>query len=352
MKTLISIVIGIVIVATLSLAGLFVFLTVTDYKPEPVEEVQVVDNKFLVTEKSVPITFLSWNIGFCGSGEEEDLFLDDGTKVRPDNAQVVQDNLKEVVKVLESSQADFIMLQEIDLDSRRSYNIDQKIFIDDALMNYSNSFGKNFDVQFVPFPLPPIGKAKAGLGSYTTYSVNDVSRYTLPGEFDWPKKLAMLDRCMLVSRLPVEGTQAELLVINAHFSAYDDGSIRAQQLTFIKDFVLDEYDKGNYVVLGGDWNQTFPGVDSNNYPLYKGGEYWLPNQIEKDWLAAGWTFGYGDGAPTYRLLNEPYKEGFTQTGIIDGFLVSPNVSLVSSEVLDLNFKYSDHNPVQIVVTLK
>ena len=67
---------------------------------------------------------------------------------------------------------------------------------------------------------------------------------------------------------------------------------------------------------------------------------------------AGWKWGVGTNAPTYRLLNAPYEEGITQVGIIDGFLVSPNLEITRVEVLDQNFLYSDHNPVMMTLKLK
>ena len=46
----------------------------------------------------------------------------------------------------------------------------------------------------------------------------------------------MLDRCFLVNRYPVSNGN-ELLMINTHNSAYDDGSLRKQQMDFLKDFL-------------------------------------------------------------------------------------------------------------------
>ena len=37
--------------------------------------------------------------------------------------------------------------------------------------------------------------------------------------------------------------------------------------------------------------------------------------------------------------------------MIDGFILSPNVTLESVETLDLGFANSDHNPVRISVEL-
>jgi hypothetical protein len=38
--------------------------------------------------------------------------------------------------------------------------------------------------------------------------------------------------------------------------------------------------------------------------------------------------------------------------VIDGFIVSPNVTVDTVETLDFGFQNSDHNPVYITVSLK
>jgi len=77
----------------------------------------------------------------------------------------------------------------------------------------------------------------------------------------------------------------------------------------------------------------------------------MPYKIPSDWLEDGWQFAIDDSVATYRLLNEPYKEGITQTGVIDGFLTSPNIEIGKCEVLDFGFELSDHNPVKVTFTL-
>ncbi len=323
-----------------------------DYQPDEFSVVSVEEN---ISGKLIgkdEISILTWNIGYGSLGSSEDFFLDGGSKVRPDDKLVVTDNLERITKVIKEADVDFVMLQELDRDSKRSYYIDQYETLSGELNGYSKSFSKNYDVDFVPIPFPPTGKIVAGLGSYTKYEVSSASRIALPGEYSWPQKVIMLDRCMMVSRLPVDGSENELVMINAHFSAYDDGSIREKQLSAIKEFVETEYDKGNYIVLGGDWNQTFYMVDTERFPTYNEGEIWLPNIIPDSWFDAGWTYGVDAELPTYRLLNEPYIKGTTQTGIIDGFLVSPNVSVIETKTYDLGFELSDHNPIVMKIKIK
>ena len=58
--------------------------------------------------------------------------------------------------------------------------------------------------------------------------------------------------------------------------------------------------------------------------------------------------------PSCRLLNQPYDpadEENTQHYVIDGFILSPNVELISVEGKDLGFTNSDHNPILITIKL-
>ena len=117
------------------------------------------------------------------------------------------------------------------------------------------------------------------------------------------------------------------------------------------DLVREEYEKGNYVIAGGDFNQTFPGVDPEAYPVLND-DYFQAPIIDME-LPQGFRFVFDDTAPTSRLLNEPYSGSWetTQLYVIDGFLVSPNVQIDCVETIRAEFQYSDHNPVILDVTL-
>ena len=72
-------------------------------------------------------------------------------------------------------------------------------------------------------------------------------------------------------------------------------------------------------------------------------------------LPEGWSYAYDLSVPSCRLLNQPYDPADaedTQHYVIDGFILSPNVTLESVETLDEGFTASDHNPVLLRVTLK
>ena len=121
----------------------------------------------------------------------------------------------------------------------------------------------------------------------------------------------------------------------------------------LKQFIKAEYDKGNYVIAGGDFNQEFPGALEtypNTHP-----DLWSPGTLDDSMIPSGWSFAYDTSSPSCRLLNQPYDPSDTantQYYVIDGFILSPNVKLETVKTLDEGFKNSDHNPVQIKVTLE
>ena len=69
--------------------------------------------------------------------------------------------------------------------------------------------------------------------------------------------------------------------------------------------------------------------------------------------SSDWSVVTDDSVPTCRLLNQPYDpaDDATQYYVIDGFLVSPNITVDEIKTLDEQFENSDHNPVKLGVTL-
>ena len=191
----------------------------------------------------------------------------------------------------------------------------------------------------------------SGLLTLSRFRMEGQTRVALPVPFAWPVRMANLKRCLLVARLPVEGTETELVLVNLHLEAYDGGEGKRAQTERLTELLASEYEAGNYVVAGGDFNQRIEGV-GEAYPVVDA-SYWQPGGLARGILPEGWTFAFADGRPTCRLLNEPYDadDPLTQYYVIDGFLCSPNVTVDSVEVIDGGFRYADHNPVLLRFTL-
>jgi len=68
-------------------------------------------------------------------------------------------------------------------------------------------------------------------------------------------------------------------------------------------------------------------------------------------LPANWQWVYDEAIPTNRKLAKPYQPNYTFTTVIDFYLLSPNIEVVSVKTDNLNFESSDHQPVKLNVRL-
>jgi len=350
MKKVLKIVLIVIGVIILAAAGLFGWLTVTEYRPDAVEELEVQGaagwNSPKLGEK---IDILSWNIGYAGLGKDEDFFMDGGVKSRPDSKEAVETYLRGIYQTAYSEKYNFdiVLMQEVDTDSHRTYGINEM----DYLGVDAYTYALNHSCGFVPIPIPPIGKVHAGLMTQSTYLVESAKRISLPCPFGWPSRTANLKRCLMATYIPIEDSDKQLVLVNLHLEAYDSGEGKIAQTKVLKEFILSEYEKGNYVIAGGDFNQTFPGA-LDLYPV-KNSDLWAPGTLTEDIMPEGWQLEYDISTPTCRLLNQPYdpSDENTQYFVIDGFIISPNVTVEKVETLDIGFEYSDHNPVSVKVIL-
>ena len=348
---------GIVGVAALLFVILLLFITITEYCPQDEEPAEVANNTATVkeyVELAKPIDIISWNIGYCGLGAAQDFFMDGGTMVRPSDKKEVEENLAGIIQTLKRYPSDFYFIQEMDKASKRSYYIDQTAALTEAL-GTALTYTYNFKVSYVPYPIPPIGKVASGVGLFTRYPFTEAYRFALPVPFKWPVSMVNLKRCMLITRFPLECGK-ELVIAVLHLEAYDEGEGKIAQTKAVADFIRAEYEAGNYVIAGGDFNQTFPGTQLS-YPLYD--EFWVPGAMDGGLLPVGWQFAVDDRTPSCRLNKAPYTPALTDENIrkkwpyyvIDGFIVSPNISVLSVETLDESFRYADHNPIKLRVML-
>lgn len=326
----------------LCVAGLLGYFTYYEYRPEPVEDIKVSDGTKRINMDD-EISIMSFNTGYAGLSHNEDFFMDGGEKVEPESEELVRENINGIGKTIKDIDADFTFLQEVDIDSKRSFNINEKDIYED-MTGKDSVFAYNFKCNFVPYPLPFIGKVESGLVTLTDHKMSDAKRIALPESFKWPVKTCNLKRCMLETRIPVDGSDKELVLINFHLEAYDSGEGKIAQSRMLAEKLEEEYKKGNYVIAGGDFNQTFEGMDT--YPIHdKDG--WVPGVIGSSEIGDGFSFAVSDNEPTCRLLNGPYSGNFeeSQVYVIDGFIVSDNIEVSSVENIRTEFRYSDHQPV-------
>lgn len=352
------VVLSILRIAGIALAAIvvlvvFVFgwLTLGEYSPEAVEKVEIEGKAANYLYQGLSLRIVSWNMGYGALGDNADFFMDGGTGVRTADEERVQENVLGVIDELMYLEPDIVLLQECDRDSDRSYNIDEAALITEALDMGESTFAFNYRCMFVPYPVPPIGGVNSGLLTVSSYHIAKSERIQLPCPFSWPVRLANLKRCLMIDRLPIYGTDRELVLINLHLEAYDSGEGKLAQTKMLREILQEEAEKGNYVIAGGDFNQIFSSIE-NPFPSREG--MWLPGEIDVSTFGEGWQYLMDTSLPSCRSLDRPFAgadAGDFQYYLIDGFIVSEGIEILDMQTQDLGFVNSDHNPVLLEVRL-
>ena len=95
---------------------------------------------------------------------------------------------------------------------------------------------------------------------------------------------------------------------------------------------------GNYVIAGGDYNHDMIGVSGEVYG----------NAAQ---AVESWAKPYDFDAATCRDAGRPY-DGTNDRWVMDTFIYSDNVECLDCSTVDLDFAYSDHNPVAMKFKLR
>lgn len=335
------------------IGGVLIFASATTLKVQDTEAMDINGTLSNKVSKDDEIHLLTWNAGYGALDERQDCYWDGGTGVYGESKEVVEENISALKNKIIELDPDIFFMQELDLDSRRSYFINEYESFKETFNTdtYESSFARNFKAGLVPLPLYQMtGKVDAGIATFSKYHINESTRVQLPIPFSWPMSLFNLKRCLLVNRIATNNNGKDLVMINLHLEAYDDGEGKAKQLAMLMDIMKEEYDKGNYVIAGGDFNQTFSTVDLTKYPKLND---WVCPVIEAE-NYPDFSFNMDDTHPTCRSLYKVYKDADKanhQYYMIDGFIVSNNVQINHLETIDLDFKNTDHNPVSMKISL-
>ena len=293
---------------------------------------------------------------------------------------------------------------------------------------YDVNFVNNLKVGSVPVPIfDPIQQVDAGVLTASRFHMNNQKRIWLKTKGVGYKAFFNLKRAINYTQYKVAGNKT-LVMANVHMSAFpEDKEKRIIELTELQKNLIEWRNKGYYVIVGGDWNtdianlfktdanSKFPNkaqddiwadngngqmTDIKNFPTNKDSSsiYTHPRGIKSqlgmfrplaklsvpfyNWLikdqadkkTVGFKFAVDAemNHASNRFVDEAWK-GATGTSakfdskgsIIDGFLVSDNVTVNTTTTLQQGwhknpynaaypylFADSDHNPVIMNFNLK
>ena len=207
------------------------------------------------------LTVATWNIRF-GIGRANWFGDSCGDLVLFDNETII-DGLELLAQKITEMDADILLLQEVDTDSKRSAYIDQvQWLLDHTSMNYG-VYASMWEVQFVPSD--GLGRVNTGNAILSKWPLSEAERIqlSLRGDQDALTKAFYVRRNVLKAVVNYPGNP--FWAVDIHASAFSNDDTKQKQFLEFKD-VLDEINsKGGLFVAGGDLNELPPGATKNNY---------------------------------------------------------------------------------------
>ena len=316
----------------------------------------------------------TYNIGFGAYSQDYTFFLDTGyddegnatcghwSKGR--SKDEVLFNTNGAINTIKELNPDFMLFQEVDTKSTRSYKINQNEMIINAFTACDNVHCVNFHSAYLPYPLYDMhGSVNAGLTILSKYKMQTAQRkqYTIADDFS---KLFDLDRCFAVTTIKIANDK-KLYIVDSHMSAYDKGgTIREKQMAELNAFLKACQEEGSYVIVGGDYNHdliTYNPLysytnENRAFGVTKKAPDWVAymfNEEGKSPIMDGYTIYAADNNPTCRNNDIEWEPGKTFVCTVDGYIVSNNIKVTKIEAIKTKqgkkgidgFAFADHEPV-------
>lgn len=298
---------------------------------------------------------MTYNIGFGAYLQDYSFFMDGGKYSWAYSKESATQDTTDTANLAKSYDPDFFMVEEVDVDATRTYHVNELDIYNSIFSDYYSDFSVDYDSAFLMYPFTqPHGKTKAGIAVYSKFNIESAVRRSLPisGGFN---KFLDLDRCYSVSKIPVDNGKY-LCIYALHLSAYgNDASIRQEQVQMLCDDMEAEYEAGNYIVCGGDFNHNLK-LDEDDESVTTSWACPFPRSMLPDGISFAMD-ALSDSEKSVlqdsaRNANEPYEEGHTETFMLDGFIISDNVEMTEYTVCGTQYSYSDHDPVYMEFKLK
>lgn len=313
------------------------------------QNLEIENNRKEIVSSGQEYTILTSNIGFGAYSQDFTFFMDGGKESVGRSEEEVVKNVEGSSKLIKGFNPDFALFQEVDLNSTRSYHVNQYDIIKNDFQQYSSLNAVNYDSAFLFYPLSkPHGKSLAATATFSKYNIESAVRRSLPIAKDI-NKFFDLDRCYSVAEVPVDNGK-KLYVYNVHLSAYGGNpQIREAQMSMLFEDMNEKVSRGYYVICGGDFNHDMTGDSLKKLNGAENLEFEWTHPFPFEMLPKSFEVctKYSDDelVPTARNCKYPYKKGESIVFVIDGFIVSDNVVCEEVKNIDNEFLFSDHNPV-------
>lgn len=286
-------------------------------------------------EDTSVVKILTWNLGFLyGKGSE-------GPGYEFRDRAFYEDKLKEVVKEIKDWNPDILFLQEIDLGSKRSHEINQAEYIAIKAGYPYVAEAVSWEANYIPFPYWPLsrnfGKMRSGGAIISRYPLTDHEVVLLhkPMSQPWWYNLFYLHRYL--QKVNVTIGEKSFKLINLHLEAFDKVDRQKQVKKLIK--IINE-EKIDFVA--GDFN-TLPRSATKKTKFENGDDYENDKSYEL-MMKSGLSESIPD--EIYSLSENTYFTfpSWRPDRRLDYIFFRPNHKMMKAEVLPSSI--SDHLPLR------
>ena len=204
-----------------------------------------------VLSDRLPLRVMAWNIKY-GAGRIPFWFDCWGDRVQLTPGELEQ-NMSGIYALINEAQPDILMVEELELHSRRSQYFDMVQGILDATdLNYAAYF-ESWDSRYVPSE--GLGRMNLGNAIFSKYPIVAATRITQPDRTDLDALTDTFYIRRAIGRAEIEVDDQRVAAYVVHTEAYDEDGTKARQIKQIYDVVQTEVLP---FVLGGDFNELPP----------------------------------------------------------------------------------------------
>ena len=301
---------------------------------------------------------MTWNIKF-GGGRIDFFFDCHGERVIMEESEVLE-NMSAVAEKIREVNPDILMIQEADVNAKRSAFVDQvQYLLDNTGFNFA-AYASQWKAKHIPSD--GIGKMDSGNAILSKWKFTDAKRITLPliKSQNFIVRYFYLKRNILGIKLEHEGKTLHLLT--THASAYAKDDTKKKQLDIIKSHIDSLKQNGERFIFGGDFNSLPPYSKQTSQfddSACTDGDFEADNYAEEtDWMIPF----YEDYNPA--ILLEDYKNDnskhFTHTTDKNGYwnrkldFLFTNGAFIpnSGTTLQQWMQVSDHAPIIVEFNTK
>lgn len=199
---------------------------------------------------------MTWNVKFAGG--RIDFFFDcHGDRALMQEAEVLQ-HLDGIVQKIRQVDPDILLLQEVDVASKRCAYIDTLQYLLDRTDLNHGAYASQWKADYIPSD--GLGAMDSGNAILSRWPLTDSTRIALPlvEEHDALTQYFYLQRNVLKTRVEIPGKP--VWVLNVHTEAFSNDGTKRKHIDGFKAEMDALHARGELVIAGGDLNTLPPGT--------------------------------------------------------------------------------------------